>query len=176
LKDRVLDLAKLALDKQVPDQLPPVVEPELVDVAEVQDADAAHQEPLDGAPAAPVAGQLVNNICDGSRCSVVDGVQLGDLGKCILEREPLSDGEPTEAIEYAVESNWSYDGSNRARRFVLYYFYAKCIFHISGRGNRIRLPACLVAEIRRRFPNPIGVPYVGYKLPTAANHQAFLTF
>jgi len=175
LKDRVLDPAKLILGEQIPEQVA-LVEPELVDVsaaAEVEEVEAvaplasvhtAADQPADGGPV----------FCDGSRCSVVDGVQLGALDTCILKREPLPDGEPLEAIEYAVESNWAFDNTNRAKRFALYLFYAKCVFHATGRNNRIRLPGCLVAEIRRRFPNPVGVPYVGYKPPPNLNRNVVL--
>jgi hypothetical protein len=49
---------------------------------------------------------------------------------------------------------------NRAKRFVLYYWYATYVF---GAVLRMRLPACVVARIRAHYPNSIGVPYVGHQ-------------
>jgi hypothetical protein len=45
------------------------------------------------------------------------------------------------------------------RRFMLYYWFARELF---GCVDRIRLPDCVVAAVRSKYPNQRGVPYIGH--------------
>jgi hypothetical protein len=45
------------------------------------------------------------------------------------------------------------------RRFMLYYWFARDLF---GCVDRIRLPDCVVAAVRSKYPNERGTPYVGH--------------
>ena len=43
--------------------------------------------------------------------------------------------------------------------------YRSCVFFLKGymgKGKRIVVPACVVAETRKMYPNPHGVPYMGH--------------
>ena len=96
-------------------------------------------------------------------------VSDGALDTCRLKRNPLPDGEPLEAVEYAMESNWVFDSTNRAKRFTVYLFYAKCFTLMVATTGFVYL-----AKIRRRFPNPVGGPCVGYKPPPNLNRNVVL--
>ena len=49
---------------------------------------------------------------------------------------------------------------NNHKRFILYYFFAVEVF---GARTRICLPHCVVTAIRYKYPNPVGIPYVGHR-------------
>ena len=51
---------------------------------------------------------------------------------------------------------------NNHKRFMLYWWWATNVFTIRGAKNRQQLPACIVDEIRRRYPSADDA-YTGYK-------------
>lgn len=48
------------------------------------------------------------------------------------------------------------------KRCLLYWWYATNVYQIVGKGNRVKLPDCLIHAIRSRFPSPDG-KYKGYE-------------
>lgn len=53
---------------------------------------------------------------------------------------------------------------SRNYRFIAYQQYTAWshYFEVLGKGVRVVIPSCVVQEIRKKFPNPPGVPYVGF--------------
>jgi hypothetical protein len=49
--------------------------------------------------------------------------------------------------------------SNRCKRYALYYYCATNWYGVSGHGNRVVLPPCIVTAIRHKYPNPRGMAY-----------------
>ena len=62
------------------------------------------------------------------------------------------------------------DMNNSDKRFVLYYWYATNIYHVSGRHNRIELPECLIGAIRKLFPST-DKRYAGFKQAVSKKHK-----
>jgi hypothetical protein len=54
------------------------------------------------------------------------------------------------------------DLDNSKRRSVLYHYYAKQIYGVTGRHNRCRLADCVVWAVRKKYPESDG-EYVGHK-------------
>ena len=95
-----------------------------------------------------------------------------EAGKCLLETaavqhvlSPLSlqmkwlqsmhyFGHQGDALEFENMTNSNY-------RHHAYRNYIDLIFGVLGRHNRRVVPACIVSEIRRRYPDPDG-QYVGF--------------
>lgn len=48
-------------------------------------------------------------------------------------------------------------------RFVAYRMFTRWIWKKLGRNNRVVLPACVVARIRKEFPS---ASYVGFQYPS----------
>ena len=51
------------------------------------------------------------------------------------------------------------------QRNVAHWWVATCIYGVYGKGNRTRLPDCMVLHIRKKFPNRNeqgGVKHTGY--------------
>jgi hypothetical protein len=45
------------------------------------------------------------------------------------------------------------------KRFLLYYWFAIDVF---GAVERTKLPDCIIAAVRSKYPNPPGVAYIGH--------------
>ena len=52
--------------------------------------------------------------------------------------------------------------TNAEKRCMLYWWFATNIYSICGNKNRAPLPVCLVAAVRRQYPEPNGI-YKGYE-------------
>lgn len=48
-------------------------------------------------------------------------------------------------------------------RNVHYWWYATNMFCVRGKGFRGQLPSCVVAFLREKYPNAVGVPYRGFE-------------
>jgi hypothetical protein len=53
--------------------------------------------------------------------------------------------------------------SSSEKRNLLYWWFMVNVYHICGKDKRRCPPKCLVEAIRERYPNPPGVPYVGFQ-------------
>ena len=43
--------------------------------------------------------------------------------------------------------------SQSERRFLLYYYYTTPVYQFHRKGNRVDLPECLKAAVRKLYPN-----------------------
>jgi hypothetical protein len=88
------------------------------------------------------------HVCDGSTCSKY-GLRFD---RCVTECFPVDHLILTEI----ARSNPFVDMEvsqmeNNNRRFILYHWYATNIYNMTGKGNRAKLPDCLIAAIRAKY-------------------------
>lgn len=97
--------------------------------------------------------------CSGNHCSVMVTGQWHAPG-CIVAQEPHVDyvdvcnNAPDPSSERKGLPPGDY--THRQRRYVLYWYWATCIFRYD---HRRPLPRCVVADIRALWPNSKGDPY-----------------
>ena len=62
-----------------------------------------------------------------------------------------------------VEGGDCRNSSNKQKRCILYWWFSTNVYLICGKGNRCKLPDCIISSIRKKYPNEVSVPYVGFK-------------
>ncbi len=127
------------------------------------DAAAATAAPA-AARAAPVAARVAV-VCRGQLCSVRE---LIFNGQCVLELYPLPNVLQQRVLceNPFVEQRFRDDPASLVdpakKRFVLYYYYARYVWGITGFHNRIELPPCVIDAVRAAYPDPNG-RYTGHR-------------
>jgi hypothetical protein len=111
--------------------------------------------------------------CDGQYCDGAQGaLTLGHGGACILQAIPVPYvGDDVYGAHSMIETYLDVEEryqpvimpDSGGQRHILYRWYAVHIFQVTGRGNRMELPSCVVYRIRRMWPNAAGKAYVGYR-------------
>jgi hypothetical protein len=94
-----------------------------------------------------------------TRCMCCDeDVGSGEMGHCsALELLATLEADMTEQerlIEQALDSDFDEEPLNRAARKTMYRAFVAARFGHLGAGVRVRIPDCVLAAIRIRFPAP----------------------
>jgi hypothetical protein len=92
--------------------------------------------------------------------------------RCLVSLRPVEtvDIQKVRESAFFAQTHLELELDNSLIRNLLYYFYYTTYFQLAREstgdveeGGRSELPACLVAAIRRAYPNEDGVPYEGFK-------------
>mmetsp|Transcript_1346 Transcript_1346/g.2115 ORF Transcript_1346/g.2115 Transcript_1346/m.2115 type:complete len:102 (-) Transcript_1346:144-449(-) len=49
------------------------------------------------------------------------------------------------------------------RRKICYRQFTRAFHGVLGRGERVHLPSCVIAQVREKFPNPDDIGYMGFR-------------
>lgn len=82
---------------------------------------------------------------------------------CVTEAYPINEfclEEIAQECWFVTKEVSSMEPSDK--RNVLYWWFMVNVYRIGGAGKRKHPPACLIKAIRDFYPNPEGVPYVGF--------------
>lgn len=97
--------------------------------------------------------------CNGSCCSLY-GIRML---VCVRKTNPIGKINLQTLKDECWFADKEVDGmSNSEKRCMLYWWFATNIYGICGSKNRAPLPVCLVASVRKEYPEPDG-KYTGYE-------------